>query len=792
MTVQIQQRLLEALKKIDRPGVFCTSGQVPPILPGLEVAGAGAVALPVGKLQAAAIKKQARQAPYGKGTQTLVDTDVRRVWEIDAEQVTLANPQWPDVVEQVVHTVQSELGLEKQNLKAHLYKLLLYEKGSFFLPHRDGEKLDRMVATLVIALPAKHEGGELVVRHEGREEIIDFGPKSPFQTQFAAFYADCEHEVRPLTSGFRLALVYNLTLAKSKRAIAAPTSSERIAAVAQILEKGKGERGKSGTIADSGDEQATHKLAVLLDHKYSQAGLTYDVLKGIDRAKADVLFAAAREAGWDAYLALVTKWESGSAEPSGDYGYRYGRYRNDEEEEGGENGSQYMMGEVFDEGLTAGYFSDADGERMDFGEIPLDDDEIVSENPLNESQPDTEDFEGYTGNAGMTLERWYYRAAVVLWPAEFRFEVLRETGVGAVVGGLEQMVKQWKRAKKSEQAVFKQACYEYAERLIDSWTEQAAGSYYRGESDSSARTLAQLNELGDASLIAAWLRGVLANDYSLNPGKMLGDVCKQHGWLGFQNELLDLFANTSGATVQRQSRLLADWSLRTDKNAVRKEICIRAAQRMMSALECWEPQRSERGWQSNPVDFVTLLEQLAQSFISVEEPELLERLVTYVVARPEVFDLTGIQIPALLRLGAWLQATVKRSCAPLHRWLAATFEQLETRASHPPQKPMDWRRESTTGCDCADCKELIRFLKDPDAETLRLPLAAPRREHLHQIIQRNKIDATDFTERRGRPYTLVCIKTNASYERALQTHQIDLDHLAKIRQLLEWHKSLSE
>jgi hypothetical protein len=54
--------------------------------------------------------------------------------------------------------------LEKQSLEAHLYKLLLYEPGSFFLAHRDGEKLDRMVATLVIALPSAYEGGELVVR----------------------------------------------------------------------------------------------------------------------------------------------------------------------------------------------------------------------------------------------------------------------------------------------------------------------------------------------------------------------------------------------------------------------------------------------------------------------------------------------------------------------------------------------------------------------------------------------------------------------------------------------------
>src|SRR5262245_16250565 len=140
MDAPVQQKLLETLAKIDRPGTFCTSGPLPPTLPGLEVAGVGPVALPLEKRQAAALKKRARQAPYGKGTQTLVDTDVRRVWEIDADQIVLANPEWRDVLKQAVGAAQSELGLEEQNLEAHLYKLLLYEPGSFFLAHRDGEK----------------------------------------------------------------------------------------------------------------------------------------------------------------------------------------------------------------------------------------------------------------------------------------------------------------------------------------------------------------------------------------------------------------------------------------------------------------------------------------------------------------------------------------------------------------------------------------------------------------------------------------------------------------------------
>ncbi|MEX1229189.1 MAG: 2OG-Fe(II) oxygenase [Planctomycetaceae bacterium] len=785
----VQQQFLDALKKIDRPGTFCTSGRVPPAIPGLEVADIGPIGLPLEKGQAAALKKVARQAPYGKRTQTLVDTDVRRVWEVDAQQVSFANPEWQEVVQQIVRTVQVELGLEKQQLEANFYKLLLYEKGSFFLGHRDGEKLDRMVATLVIALPAAHEGGELVVRHEGREVVVDFGAESRFQTQYAAFYSDCEHEVRPLTSGFRLSLVYNLTLAKSKKRVAAPTSSEHIDKVAGILEQWSKD---AGTTADSDKKETPSKLAVLLDHQYSEAGLVYDVLKGIDRARADVLFAAAKKSACDASLALVTYWESGSAEPSGDYGYynRYNRYNDDNTGDSGE----HVMGEVYDTSLTAEHFTDAEGNRLGFGSIPVGKKEIISEIPLGEGDPDEEDFEGFTGNAGMTLERWYHRAAVMLWPTTSRFDVLCDAGVESAVGGLAVMVKQWKRAAKSKQTPLKQPCLEFAGRIIAHWPSRESG--YRSYRERNKNAVEQeslislLKSLEDPSLISAWIRGVLAKDVSVEPGKILGDVCRQRGWLTFQGELRDLFEATSNNTLERHAQLLADLSLRRDKNADRISLCVELAQQMIAAVERWKPRPDKRNWQDKTVDLAELLPPLVESFIAVDEAEFLDRLVEYVLDRPKEFDVTTTQIPALVKLSPWLTQNVKRPCAPLHRWLAALANVLEIRSSSPPQPPSNWRRESATGCNCKDCQELSRFLENPNLETLTLPLAQNRRQHLHQIIDSNKLDTTHVTERRGSPFKLAFTKTKGSYERDVQTHLLDLSQLGIVNALLEWHEKL--
>lgn len=196
-------------------------------------------------------------------------------------------------------------------------------------------------------------------------------------------------------------------------------------------------------------------MAVILDHQYTKTGITRDALKGLDRTRSDVLFAAASEAGCDASLALVTLWESGSAEPKDHYGYGRRRSYSRYDEEMDDTGCDHTMGEIIDSSLTAEHFSDAEGQPLDFGEIPLDDEELVTSEPLTQKDPDKEEFEGYTGNAGMTLEQWYHRAAIVLWPTAHRFDVLCEAGADTAVGGLAYMIKQWKDAKKSEQGAFR-------------------------------------------------------------------------------------------------------------------------------------------------------------------------------------------------------------------------------------------------------------------------------------------------------------------------------------------------
>ncbi len=201
--------LAAILAGVRRPGDFFVSGTAKLRAPSLQVEGVGPVALPLLPVQAAQLSGVAEPTPYGRGEATVLDPAVRRSWQIGAEQVRLGGKGWAATLEGILARVADGLGVEAP-ITASLNKLLPYEAGGFFLGHRDTEKLHGMFGTLVIVLPSLFAGGELVTRHQERRVQLDLHRDDPAELGFAAFYADCMHEVLPLTEGSRLTLVYNL------------------------------------------------------------------------------------------------------------------------------------------------------------------------------------------------------------------------------------------------------------------------------------------------------------------------------------------------------------------------------------------------------------------------------------------------------------------------------------------------------------------------------------------------------------------------------------------------------
>lgn len=283
------------LQSCDRPGHYCVHSKLVSTMPRLDVKGVGTVALPVQIAQVRSLIAVAERAPYGRGPETVLDTSVRDCWQIDSSAFQLGGQGWGGSYGKILKSVAEGLGCPLEQLEARPYKLLVYEPGGFFTAHRDTEKAVGMVGTLVVSLPTEGVGGELVVRHNDRETVIDLCVSDPSVLAYAAFYADCTHETRPLREGHRVALVFNLILRGSgaARLGRAPDFDSQAESISTVL-RTWASQARSGA-----------KTVWLLDHHYSTAGLSFAALKGTDAAEARTLAAAAERAGCLIHAAVL-------------------------------------------------------------------------------------------------------------------------------------------------------------------------------------------------------------------------------------------------------------------------------------------------------------------------------------------------------------------------------------------------------------------------------------------------------------------------------------------------------
>ena len=137
----LREDLEECLNDIQSAGQFALFSPISPIVsPNLCLKGdnGGTIGLPLSERDAQAIIATAHEAPYGKGEQTLVDTSVRKTWELAPESFEIRNPAWKKLIEGLVEKIREGMGIQGNGgVKAELYKMLLYDQGAMFKPHQE-------------------------------------------------------------------------------------------------------------------------------------------------------------------------------------------------------------------------------------------------------------------------------------------------------------------------------------------------------------------------------------------------------------------------------------------------------------------------------------------------------------------------------------------------------------------------------------------------------------------------------------------------------------------------------
>jgi hypothetical protein len=759
------------LAGIQRPGDFFVNGRFEAPVPKIQIDGVGIVSFPVPQTQIKEIIGQADRAPYGRGELTVLDTSVRNAWQVDAAKVHIGGKSWERTLQEILRSVAAGLGCVSEEISAVLYKLLVYEKGGFFKAHRDTEKSDGMFGTLVIVLPAAHNGGELIVHHAGRKTTIDLSGNEASELAFAAFYADCEHEVQPVTQGGRVCLDYNLVQVKGRKKrkqITAPDYQVEANAAATLLRKALSQ------------PNAPLKIAWLLEHQYSPAGLSFSALKNADSARAKVLSDAAAIADCCVHLGIVHIEEYGSAIPSYDddyYGRSFRDYRHGEDEEDAEDeedesadDKDFEIIEVDDGDHFIDEWIDAQNRRVDFGRIPLDAGELIPDGALDDEKPDKQRVMEASGNEGATFERSYHRAALIIWLRSHSAKVLLPAGVGAAIPLLREFVSKGDRNQASI----------LARQILKHWESPPQQWQYGRDSTTPNRSmmLDLMCRLGDVQFVERFIGETVTKEYDGSENAVLIEAAPILGpakiRILFGTLMFTQTRKRAGHCVQLLAGLV-----KLDSESKFRSSVHHVAASLVDALA-----------NSKGTSTASTVADLMDCLIGLSATELRGHAAAAIVANVAGFNPVTAVVPALALLHQRHGVGIKSDAYFGILWQHAA-EFLLARSERPPEPPSDWKQSVTLSCGCADCIELQRFARASSEQVHRFNVRKDRRQHLHRTIDQHDLDMTHVTERKGSPQTLVCSKTRRGYQRQRDQYQADRAAMAALLPLLpeNWKES---
>ena len=749
MTKTARERLAHLLGDSEPAGSFSAQLLASAHLLQLEVSGVGSVGFPVRAPLAKKLIAVARPAMFGRAEETLTDTSVRDTWELTPDQITLGGPGWTALMERALEHFRDELGLPRTSrLRAEPHSMLVYGKGQFFLPHQDSEKDDAMVGTLVVSLPSAHTGGELVIDHAGQSITYR---ASKEELTFVAFYADCRHQVTPVRSGYRVTLTFNLLSAADTPAPEADPATELVHCLTEHFTTPAALR------YGSRDLGPPNRLVFLLDHEYTQRGLSWRRLKGADMERADLVRAAAERAGCETVLALAEVKETWDALPSDDdqqdfYDDCYG-----DEDDVDEGPTDFQLNDLIDDEITLGWWTSPDGMGGEPISLHVPDHEVCATTPSVNLTPYQSEYEGYMGNYGNTLDRWYRRAAVVVWPRDRAFAARAEAGSQWALHQLRDRIEagdlDGARAAAESLAPFWKNTGTQA-GLLGAALEVAAGL-------AAAGTAAMLLEPFRIETVAQEHAGGLAAAAGRYGEEWTRSVVD--GWFGpehpYGTELYEWIDNRLSGLCE---------ALRAaGEPTVARLLVAEAWRRMDTQLRLWTRYARTELRQPQLEMLSSPLVQLLEAADGELRDEVTAALRTY------GDNVVECLMPALrladARRAAGLDA-VARDCA----------ERLGAIVARPPRDEDDWSI-AWTGCGCDLCDTLGTFLGSRSRRVFEWPLAKDGRRHVHTQIDSAGLPVRHQTRRQGRPYTLVLTKTDELFTRASDARNRAVSDLAWLR-----------
>jgi hypothetical protein len=219
-------------------------------------------------------------------------------------------------------------------------------------------------------------------------QTFDFAPDSLLSTSMLGWYTGVVHEMKPITSGYRLALVYNVILTADVPRPRLPNIGAANAELHTVLRK--------WILCKYPQHPGIKVVAYLFKRRYSMDILTMAKLRGQDRHKVSHLRSIVAALGYVVDLANLEYWVRGY--PAG-----YGEY-DDEYDDGDVRIAKVIKTSVSIQGLV-----DLDGAHIPgLQKLPLKEENLIPEDPFAEVGPDKTEYDFVSASLTMSDQKSHW------------------------------------------------------------------------------------------------------------------------------------------------------------------------------------------------------------------------------------------------------------------------------------------------------------------------------------------------------------------------------------------------
>ena len=316
-------------------------------------------------------------------------------------------------------------------------------------------------------------------------------------------------------------------------------------------------------------------MCYMLEHEYCEASLSFELLKNTDRAVAIVLKQARKEVDFDLYVGQINLTENWSA------GCDYGRW-----------GPSYVAVDLMEVTSEGKNLKSPEGHSIP--KIEVKKQCYVPEGFFDKLDPDEEEIEEATGNAGATMDKQYSWAAILFWPTRLR---ATHFGVSDIISKLSLDL--------AAPCTNKDELTEVARGILCACTLK--DNVYRSgiSADTYLSLFQSLLKIGNTELVLDGLKVILGSSASVIAEPSFADkvvhVGSTYGWNMLTAPFAKVSASSSG--IGHYCKFL-NGVLGSQPSDVQKNVCVGLCRAIISALA------ASQSRPMSPESYVCLFESL--------------------------------------------------------------------------------------------------------------------------------------------------------------------------------------